>query len=384
MKPELILGGPGTGKTYQLTERVKRLNSKNFAFLAFTKRAANEAKQRLSKHFSKNDLENTRTIHSLCFNLLDLRRQQVVNDKHLKAFGEQKGYSFKTTTNPTQIADDNDDWYHMTEDDVEYRKLQIAEAKMETPDVFDVSMLRSYMQFKTENNLVDYNDMLKMALADDVRFPVLDLLCVDELQDLTPLQMQVIYKLIHGAKHTVFAGDGNQMIFEWAGVDRKEYLSLVDQCDVDVLVKNYRLPTGINGKAHNILTDSHTFREDDGSVYHISPTFQLNEPYLVLARHRHILSRRKAELEDYGMPEWCWLYEKDENKNKHIKVYKSTIHGAKGAEVNNVVILPDVSPAVDDNLYSEAERRVWYVGLTRAKKRLVIMEPMTDLFYDLT
>ena len=63
----------------------------------------------------------------------------------------------------------------------------------------------------------------------------------------------------------------------------------------------------------------------------------------------------------------------------------STIHGAKGGEADNVVLLSDMGlnayNAMIDN--EDAEHRVWYVGVTRAKKKLYICEPSTQYIYDL-
>lgn len=62
----------------------------------------------------------------------------------------------------------------------------------------------------------------------------------------------------------------------------------------------------------------------------------------------------------------------------------STIHGAKGGESDNVVIKSDMGlrafSAMLDN--PDAEHRVWYVGVTRAKQNLYIINPETQYSYD--
>lgn len=52
-----------------------------------------------------------------------------------------------------------------------------------------------------------------------------------------------------------------------------------------------------------------------------------------------------------------------------------TIHSVKGAEADNVVLLHDVSPNVQKNMRMnpDAEHRVYYVGATRARKRLLLV-----------
>lgn len=67
------------------------------------------------------------------------------------------------------------------------------------------------------------------------------------------------------------------------------------------------------------------------------------------------------------------------------KVILSTIHGVKGREADNVVILPDMTPATFENLQNnpDSEHRVWYVAVTRARHRVWLAEPITDKHYEL-
>lgn len=57
------------------------------------------------------------------------------------------------------------------------------------------------------------------------------------------------------------------------------------------------------------------------------------------------------------------------------RIRLSTIHGAKGAEADHVVLLTDMSPLVRQAMERdpETERRVWYVGITRARETLTIV-----------
>jgi superfamily I DNA/RNA helicase len=70
------------------------------------------------------------------------------------------------------------------------------------------------------------------------------------------------------------------------------------------------------------------------------------------------------------------------------KAVATTIHGAKGRECDLVVLLSDMTRATQRAYETgspadrEAENRVFYVGVTRAKERLVIVEPMTRRSYD--
>lgn len=74
-----------------------------------------------------------------------------------------------------------------------------------------------------------------------------------------------------------------------------------------------------------------------------------------------------------------------EKFKKEPRVRLSTIHGSKGGEADHVVIIPDMAART----LKEAERnpddeaRVWYVAVTRAKRKLTIVEPATTKFFSL-
>jgi superfamily I DNA/RNA helicase len=67
----------------------------------------------------------------------------------------------------------------------------------------------------------------------------------------------------------------------------------------------------------------------------------------------------------------------------------TTIHQAKGGEWDKVIVLTDVSTATYEQFKNgseadrDAEARVWYVALTRARKCLQIIRPHTHKFYPL-
>ena len=59
------------------------------------------------------------------------------------------------------------------------------------------------------------------------------------------------------------------------------------------------------------------------------------------------------------------------------RVKISTIHRAKGGEADNVVLLLDSSKACTESPDQDSEIRAFYVGMTRARKSLHLIEPKT-------
>ena len=61
--------------------------------------------------------------------------------------------------------------------------------------------------------------------------------------------------------------------------------------------------------------------------------------------------------------------------NPRIKL--STIHGAKGGEADNVIVLSDLSNKFMEEAHRnpDAMRRLFYVAVTRSKKNLFLVAP---------
>ena len=67
------------------------------------------------------------------------------------------------------------------------------------------------------------------------------------------------------------------------------------------------------------------------------------------------------------------------------RIKLSTIHGQKGSEADEVVILTDMAirTQLEANRFPDDEQRVWYVGVTRARKTLHIIAPRTNRFFQI-
>jgi ATP-dependent exoDNAse (exonuclease V) beta subunit len=70
------------------------------------------------------------------------------------------------------------------------------------------------------------------------------------------------------------------------------------------------------------------------------------------------------------------LMRKGEKFNATPRISLSTIHGAKGAECDNVILLSDISTASEKEFHRNPDdlHRVFYVAVTRAKERLYLVQ----------
>ena len=79
------------------------------------------------------------------------------------------------------------------------------------------------------------------------------------------------------------------------------------------------------------------------------------------------------------------LLRKGEKLNVEPRISINTIHGVKGGEADNVLLLTDISNRTYEGMQTDpdSEHRVFYVGVTRARKVLHVVEPQTRCCYEI-
>ena len=92
--------------------------------------------------------------------------------------------------------------------------------KKDNMDIY-LRKIATYEHYKKES-FIDFTDMIQRAI-DEVEFPPLEVLILDEAQDFTPLQWSVIYKISENVKRIYLAGDDDQGIYKWNGADPKYF-----------------------------------------------------------------------------------------------------------------------------------------------------------------
>ncbi|MFB6136682.1 MAG: UvrD-helicase domain-containing protein, partial [Halobacteriaceae archaeon] len=283
-----LFGGPGSGKTTALLDRVDELLERDdvemddLLVVSYTRAAANEVRERLAERLdvSPRSLKgNVCTMHAKAYELLDLSRSDVVGEDEKEAFCEEYGIEYedeyatagRRTARSTALGNkviatsqwlqrtrrEVADWYDVPfQWDVEDVRLppdidpNAQTGNKYTPtwssddDRLDVpEAIRAWRSYKGEQDVVGFADMLE-RVAQRSLVPSVDYLVIDEFQDITTLQYDVFEEWKPHMVGVIVAGDDDQVVYAWQGADP----NLLLDADVDddvVLPNSYRLPSRI-------------------------------------------------------------------------------------------------------------------------------------------
>ena len=283
-----LFGGPGSGKTTALLDRVDELlqrddvTIRDILVVSYTRAAAAEVRERLAERrgISPRSLKgNVATMHAKAYELLDLSRGDVVGEDDKQEFCEEYGIEFedeysgagRRTARSTTIGNkiiatsqwlqrterDVADWYDVPfQWNVEEVRLppdidpNAQEGNKYTPtwpsddDRIDVpDVIRAWRSYKGEHGLVGFADMLERVEQRSL-VPHVDYLVIDEFQDITTLQYEVYEEWKPHMDRVLIAGDDDQVVYAWQGADPNLLLD-ADRDEDIVLPNSYRLPSRV-------------------------------------------------------------------------------------------------------------------------------------------
>ena len=115
--------------------------------------------------------------------------------------------------------------------------------------------IRQGMQAWERAGEVDFTDMLYIPVTQKLRVKKFDFIFVDECQDLSPLQLEMVLMARSAGGRMLFVGDARQAIMGFAGADHRSYYNIIDRLNATELPLSicYRCPTSHLDMAREII-----------------------------------------------------------------------------------------------------------------------------------
>ncbi|MCL1939839.1 MAG: UvrD-helicase domain-containing protein [Desulfovibrionaceae bacterium] len=250
--PVLVLAGPGTGKTRTLIARILHLldegiGSRRILAVTFTRRAASEMDTRLTAALAPGSaLPRTDTLHALALELWHKTHADVP-----VLLSEEDARRVFAEANPDETPQAIREAWQI---------VNLARERLEIPLPEYEVMGDRYMAQKNAWNLADYTDLLEFWLeqiTSGLFTSPWGHVLVDEVQDLSPLQLTLVRSLFPGSGEGFFGiGDPDQSIYGFRGAHGKSlefFRAAWPSLECIHLTRNYRSRGGILEAAHSVL-----------------------------------------------------------------------------------------------------------------------------------
>jgi DNA helicase IV len=275
-----------------------------------------------------------------------------------------------------------------------------------------VPITQNYQAYCVNKSYLDFNDLISRTITLFKNHPDIagkfrnryKYILVDEFQDVNNLQVELIKLMLTDETQLFCVGDDWQSIYGFRGSNVSyiiNFENLFKDARVLMLNLNYRSTNHIVGASNEVISHNkfkidkaiHASRKSEHKiVVYAGSTADENIEFCV---------EKVKELFSEGIPpdEIMFLYRRTKMykpyflrfRQEGIRVQGRTIHGAKGLESRVVFIIgltdgsggfPDiwledrifqVIKKANYDLLMEEERRLFYVGITRAKEKLFLI-----------
>ncbi|MGF1764302.1 DNA helicase IV [Aliivibrio kagoshimensis] len=260
-------------------------------------------------------------------------------------------------------------------------------------------LYKAYLKALKQNRAFDFTSMINKAIdyLDQGKYTAnYRYVMVDEYQDISPQRLQLLESLCQVTSASLFAvGDDWQAIYRFTGADvnlTTGFEQRFGACTVNFLDTTYRFNSQIGAVANRFI------QQNPAQIKKSLNSIKQQKQKAVTVIHHAALAETLKTLHEkckkgesvlligrnhYHRPEellnWC-------SELPNLSLEFSTCHASKGREADYVVIvnldkgqfptftrqvsLKEALLASEDTFADAEERRLFYVAMTRAKKRV--------------
>lgn len=411
----LVVAGAGSGKTTVITERVKYLlingvQPQNIVAITFTNLAAEEMKERLRNvqgigdtfigtihSFANRIMKNSGEKYKLLTSDVETEYFKVLIKKWCKFLTFDRFLEYQDLSALVEVGRASEkslESFLSPSEGTELRLLTRPESAIEEDDDYPETIEKLCKR----DNVITFDELIERAEAyfRSIGASVEHLL-VDEFQDIGTHEYNFIKGL--NAENNFFVGDDYQSIYGFKGGNVCFFLQCMEDENFTsyILNNNYRNATAILELADKVISqvgnkinkEINQMSAEKGKV-EIYTKWQLKKIIFMLSQEGSykdwfILTRTNKELfeiaqlcEEYAVPHVTFRREglslvDLRGKLNSNKVKILTVHTSKGLESKNVILYGNFPVQCPYYLKKDEERKVMYVGITRAKENLILL-----------
>ncbi|MGL5412799.1 AAA family ATPase [Cetobacterium sp.] len=267
-----------------------------------------------------------------------------------------------------------------------YLKLNSKFSVLNIEDKIQIyNIAEKYQEWLKQNNKYDFIDLSRECFFK--KDEIFEYLIVDEIQDLTEIEIYFLLSLVKNKDQVLFAGDIHQMIhssyFSFERL-RNYFYELKLRTDIEMLQKNYRSCKKIVELA-NYFTELRGEYIGNLGIKDYKEKFLIEEGEIILSSlDLEIIKEAQKDVSvgivvpNEEIREK--LYESLETKHRIF-----TINEIKGLEYKSIICynLTSIYKKQWDEILSKKKKQdqryrkyfnIFYVGITRAREQLIIME----------
>lgn len=266
----LVLAGPGSGKTHTLVYRIihmlnSGINPQEIVLITFTRKAANEIKERVHRLVGNVEIGFIGTFHAFAIHLANMYQ---INKGWRILDTEDDIVLLKMVISENEIKFNNKILNKTVLKILSYStntRLSIEESliKLGREDLKDdltelVKVQKYYNAYKSKNKYLSYDDVIDSIIF-KLNKPVIKYkyLMVDEYQDTNQMQLEFIRAL--NIENVMAIGDDFQGIYAFRGADPNIILNFYNDfknAKLIILKMNYRSDSKIVSCLNDVTDDA--------------------------------------------------------------------------------------------------------------------------------